>query len=186
VRSIFHSTGPQKLAAQPHEARELLPRGRAQEGGTGTPPPQRIFPDLRGGAFTVLNCELARFAKCSEQLREATYLAKSTPFTKKWSSHLLIHTALLLLPSPPPLLPPPPFLLPPFCTPSSLPLISPLSKTVLPSVAQKVKRSAGVSWSALVVLLGVVLEVAQLLIGGKHPELRDSVLVDQHLASLCR
>jgi hypothetical protein len=35
----------------------------------------------------------------------------------------------------------------------------------------------------LIVLLGVVLEVAQLLIGGKYPELRDSVLVDQHIAS---
>jgi hypothetical protein len=33
------------------------------------------------------------------------------------------------------------------------------------------------------VLLDVVLEVAQLLIGGKHPGLRDSVLVDQRLAS---
>jgi hypothetical protein len=32
---------------------------------------------------TGLNCELARFAKCSEQLLEATYLAKSTPFKKK-------------------------------------------------------------------------------------------------------
>jgi hypothetical protein len=51
--------------------------------GGGTPPPQRYFSDLRGrgGAFTALNCELARFAKCSEQLREATYLAKSSKET---------------------------------------------------------------------------------------------------------
>jgi hypothetical protein len=148
VISTCTNPGPQTVAAQPRlpsDAWKLLPRGRALGGGAPAP---AFFSDLRGrgGAFTVLNCELlARFAKCSEQLREATYLAKSTPLQKKWSSHLLIHRA--LLPSPPPLLPPSPFLLPPFCTPS-LPLISPLSKTaVLPSVAQNVKRSAGVSWS---------------------------------------
>jgi hypothetical protein len=90
----------------------LSSQGGAQ-GGERPRPSALFFSDLRerGGAFTELNCELARFAKCSEQLREATYLAKSTaPLYKKNGAHIslyLIHRALLLLPSPPPSFLPP-------------------------------------------------------------------------------
>jgi hypothetical protein len=81
---LIHSTDPQKLAAQPHA---VQPRLSSEARGLLAPQAYKILGCVRkarGGAFAVLNCELARFAKCSEQLREAaTYFAKSTPFTKK-------------------------------------------------------------------------------------------------------
>jgi hypothetical protein len=91
--------GPQKLAAQPHAAQPRLPRR----------PRPSVFFGFERARRRVYCTELraSSFAKCSEQLREATYLAKSTPFAKQWSPYLLIHRALLLLPSPPPSFLPP-------------------------------------------------------------------------------
>jgi hypothetical protein len=117
-------SGPQKLAAQPHAAQRhaAQPRFPSEARELLAPQAYKILGCVRkarGGAFAVLNCELGRFAKCSEQrsLREATYLAKSTPFTKKNGAHLLIHRA--LLPSFPPSFLPPLSFSPPFL--SSLP-----------------------------------------------------------------
>jgi hypothetical protein len=70
------TSGPEELVAKPHagQPRLLAPQaykilGRVRK--------------ARGGAFAVLKCELARFTKCSEQLRETTYLAKAAQVTKK-------------------------------------------------------------------------------------------------------
>jgi hypothetical protein len=75
VGRAAHSAGPQQLAAPSRWRRyKILVRVRK----------------ARGGAFNALNCELARFAKCSEQLREApTYFLFSEvdpPLQKKWCS----------------------------------------------------------------------------------------------------
>jgi hypothetical protein len=113
--TAFDQAGPQELAAQPRlpsEARELLAPQAYKTLG--------CVRKARGGAFAILNFELARFAKsaASSSGREATYLAKSAPFTKKMEL-ISLYTG-----PPAPSLPPPSFLPPRSVSPlfrSSLP-----------------------------------------------------------------
>jgi hypothetical protein len=98
--------------------------------------------EARGGAFAVLNCELARFTKCRVQraAQRGHLFSEVDPFTKKWCSSPYTQ-------GPPPLFPP---LLPPSCAasdwwqtpPSSGIVSSSISTLLLPSLQHVLHHAA--------------------------------------------